>query len=250
MGQGDRRVNAGEQTVRVHGETGEPGAARAAERKDVVVIVDALRASATIIAALWAGASCVIPVRTIEQAAAYLDLPHYRVAGERDGARVRNFHYGNSPTEMLAHRRELAGRTLVLTTSNGTRCIDAAMSGATHLLVGSTLNATAVAQAALALAQASGRDIALVAVGYYDRLCPEDSFAIRLIATRLRDLGAIPGLELPPADAEDSLDVFLASGAAARLIALGYECDVHLCAQVDKWRVTPVYDASQRGFVA
>ncbi len=242
-------MSAGRQPIHVRGEVGAQGAALGSARGDVVVVVDALRASATITAALVAGARRVIAVRTVEEAVTYLDDPHCRVAGERGGKRLRELHYGNSPTEILRHRHELIGRTLVLTTSNGTRCIDAALPGVYRLLVGSTVNATAVARTALTLAQTGGRQITLVNVGYNGHPSPEDSFAVRLIATRLRAMGAVPGAKLSPVDDADSLEVFLASEAATRLRALGYERDVYFCAQVDKWTITPVYDTSRHGFV-
>ena len=65
--------------VRVWPELGASGAARGADRGDVVVIIDALRASVTIMAGLRAGAARVVPVLTIEDAELYLGDPGYRL---------------------------------------------------------------------------------------------------------------------------------------------------------------------------
>jgi 2-phosphosulfolactate phosphatase len=238
-----RPVNA---PLRVWAEFGPAGAGRGADRGDVVVIVDALRASATIAAALRVGARAVLPVLTVDQAEAFLNDPRYRVAGERGGAKLPAFHYGNSPGEILADAADLAGRTLVLTTSNGTRCVEAGVRGASALLAGSCVNASAVARAALDAARGQVCDVTLVAAGLNDRPAAEDTFAVALIAGRLVELGA--QLVSPVLDAQesDSLRVFTSSRSAARLTELGYTQDVRLCARVDLWETVPVYRAEPR----
>ena len=224
------RANAPERRrapVHVWSELGATGAGRGAERGDVVVIVDALRASATIAVALRLGARAVLPVLTVDQAEAYLADPHYRVAGERGGARLPTFHYGNSPSELLAGAEDLVGRILVLTTSNGTRCVEAALRGASA-------------------AQRQGCDVTLVAAGLEDRPASEDTYAVALIAGRLADLGALLAAPSPRVGESDSLSVFSTSRSAARLTELGYAEDVRLCARVDVWETVPVYLAEAR----
>jgi 2-phosphosulfolactate phosphatase len=205
------------------------------------VIVDALRASATIIAALRTGAGKVITVLSVEEADRYVGDPTCRVAGERGGAQLPQFHYGNSPTQVWAHRDEIAGRTFVLTTSNGTRCIDAALAGAADLLVGSTLNATAAARVALALARQQGCGISLVAAGLQDQPAEEDAYAVGVIGARLASLGARLPTHIHPVAETDSLRVFQTSSSAKALVCLGYDEDVRFCAQVDLWETVPVY---------
>jgi phosphosulfolactate phosphohydrolase-like enzyme len=227
--------------VRSRAELGEQGARRGARRGDVVVIIDALRASATIVAALEAGAQRVIAVRRVKEAMAYLGDPRYRVAGERGAAKLSTFHYGNSPTEIWTHRAEIAGRTLVLTTSNGTRCIYAAVHGAADVLVGSTVNARAVARAAFALAEAQGTGVSLVAAGIGGLPAAEDTFSQGLIGGHLTKLGVVPAGWTPSAEAEHSAAVFLGASAARALAKLGYAQDTRLCAQVDLWESVPRY---------
>ena len=227
---------------------GVSGARQGANRGDVVVIVDALRASATVVAALQVGARRVIPVLSVWEANAYLADPDYRVAGERGGARLAQFHYGNSPSEMLKHRADITGRLLVLTTSNGTRCMNAALPRAAHVLVGSVVNAAAVAGVALTLARHQGCGITLVAAGLEGQPADEDTFSTALLAGRLAVAGGVFGEEIPQVREADSLQVFLGAGPASRLSALGYGEDVRLCAQVDLWDAVPIYEDG--GFVA
>jgi phosphosulfolactate phosphohydrolase-like enzyme len=209
--------------VRVWTELGAAGAGRSARRGDVVVIVDALRASTTIIAALRAGARRVLTVLTVEEAEAYLERPGFRVAGERGGARLPRFHYGNSPT------------------SNGTLCIQSALTGASALLVGSPVNASAVAQIACALAQEQRCDVTLVQAGLQGRPTDEDTFSARLIAGQMLERGAVAAQPIPRVRPEDSLDVFMHAEPAARLTALGYAQDIPFCARTDVWDTVPIY---------
>ena len=232
--------------MRVWAELGPQGAGQGAARGDVVVVVDALRASVTIAAALRAGARRVIPVQTVEEAHAYLADPDCRVAGERGGARLPRFHYGNSPTEIWAQRAEVAGRTLVLTTSNGTRCVHAALGGAAAVLVGSTVNAGAVSARAFARAGQRGCDVTLVAAGLGGGPADEDRFAQGVLAGRLVRLGAVLAESVAEVCEADSQEVFARSGAAARLTELGYGEDVLFCSQIDVWDTVPIY--RQDGF--
>ncbi len=236
--------------VKIFVELGAPGAERAAARGDVVVIIDALRASVTIASALVAGAVRVIPVLEVEEALSYLDREGYLVAGERGGAKVPGFHFGNSPTELLNQAAALAGRTLILTTSNGTRCIRAAYPGAA-VLVGSLPNATALAGAALALARQQKRDISLIMAGLRDEKSVEDDFSAGLLAHKLAAMGAVPAgadFESPAIPAiEEAFALFAAGEAGQRLTGLGYGDDVALCARLDIFDVVPIYDDQDEG---
>ncbi len=216
-------------------EQGASGAARAARRGDVVVVVDALRASVTIITALAIGAERVIPVLTVEAAHGHLGRPNRLVAGERGGAKPRDFDYGNSPSELLANASRVCGRTLVLTTSHGTRAILAARGGAAAVLIGALPNATAVAQAARAVALRMGRGVSLVAAGSRGGRTPEDDFAVAFLAACIS--GGPPPHGKP-------LEVFRTSPNAARISALGYAADVSFCAEVDRFDVVPILRGS------
>lgn len=241
MGEGRGRLSQAGPSPRIRFEWGAKGAARCAARADLLVLIDALRASVTIMAALRAGAARVLPVRSIETARAYQGRPGYLLAGERGGAKLPDFDYGNSPSEIIAHASDVAGHVLVLTTSNGTQVVSAALGGASELLVGSTVNATAAADALIRYASARRCDITLVGAGLGEERSAEDDYAQRLIAGYLVERGAIAdqGFELAPALA--SQRVFDGARAAARLRRLGYAEDVRLCAQVDLWETVPIY---------
>jgi len=93
----------------------------------IAVVIDVLRASTTIITALAHGAAGVRPALTTEQArelaAGSGAGPAMLLGGERGGLRIDGFDLGNSPLEYAPAR--VAGRRIVITTTNGTAALDA-----------------------------------------------------------------------------------------------------------------------------
>jgi len=116
------------------------GARRA---KGFAVAIDVLRASSHIVTLFARGAIEIAPVETVAQAR---DLkqhhPEWILAGEREGLPPEGFELGNSPFE--AEQRDFSGRTVILTTSAGSRGLVAAGRGAEEVVVGCFLNAPAL----------------------------------------------------------------------------------------------------------
>jgi 2-phosphosulfolactate phosphatase len=113
-----------------------------------VVVVDTLRATTTMLAALGHGARAILPVADVDaalQAAARLGRENVLLGGERRGLPIEGFDVGNSPLEYTPER--VSGRTVVMTTTNGTRAIMAS-ARAGRLAIGAMNNASAVARAA------------------------------------------------------------------------------------------------------
>jgi len=109
----------------------------------IVVIIDVFRATSTIATALYNGATKVIPVDNVEQCIAMGKNLNAITAGERDGKIIPGLQYGNSPAEY--YRDFIEGKTLVLTTTNGTRLLHMALArGASEVITGSFPNISAV----------------------------------------------------------------------------------------------------------
>src|SRR5215831_2085956 len=107
----------------------------------IVVVIDVLRATSTIITALYNEARSVIPVDSISKCMEIGKQISGVTAGERDGRIAEGLEYGNSPFEYP--KEFIQGKTLVLTTTNGTRLLHM-VSGAHTIITGAFLNLSAV----------------------------------------------------------------------------------------------------------
>ena len=111
---------------------------------NVAVVIDVLRATTTIVHALAAGARQVIPCLSIDDAraaAASRTGEKVVLGGERQGVRIEGFDLGNSPSEYTPEA--VGGRTVVFTTTNGTRAMLRCRQ-ADHVLLAAFVNRAAV----------------------------------------------------------------------------------------------------------
>jgi 2-phosphosulfolactate phosphatase len=91
---------------------------------DIVVVIDVLRATSAITTALHCGVAKIIPVSSVDEAIEY-KKKGFIVGAERDGRVVEGFDFGNSPYAYMDPAME--GKTVVLTTTNGTKAIQIAL---------------------------------------------------------------------------------------------------------------------------
>jgi 2-phosphosulfolactate phosphatase len=213
---------------------GERGAREAARRGATVVVVDTYRASTTI-AVLVSHGALVVPVASIEEAERY--PADFRI-GERGSAKVRGFDFGNSPTE-VEEARIPAGSTVVLSSTNGTRIIEAAH-GSPAIYIGAFVNAGAVAEELLSATDNS--QIVIVGCGWRGRRSSEDESAAGEILARLREGGANldeRAERIVREHRERPKKTLLNNTAARRLKRLGYERDLKFCLAPDAVPVVP-----------
>ena len=136
----------------------------------VVVIIDVFRATSTIASALHNGAACVIPVDSVSKAVALGKNIGGIAAGERDGKIADGLEHGNSPLEYS--RDFVEGKTLVLTTTNGTRLLQMAEdNNADTIITGSFPNLDAVCKFLVA----QNKNVVLGCAGWKDRYNLEDT---------------------------------------------------------------------------
>jgi 2-phosphosulfolactate phosphatase len=211
-----------------------------------VIVLDVLRSTSTILEALTAGAAAVVPVESVEQAVAKAQEMGRDAAvlcGERDCLPIPGFHLGNSPLEFTAAR--VAGKTLVMTTTNGTRALLAGQTGA-RCLVGSLLNAGAAAQAA----HAAGGDVLILCAGREGRFALEDALCAGMIANRILDAadgprprlndGAVTARLLAKRHGRALAHALRRSAAGRRLVELDRAAEVEYCARLDLHARVPV----------
>ena len=111
------------------------------DKKSIVVVVDVLRATSAICTAFDLGVKSIIPVSVIEDALDYKEKKNHLLAAERNGRIVSGFDIGNSPTEYQFI--DFQQKTLVLTTTNGTKAINIAKENH-EVVIGSFLNINAL----------------------------------------------------------------------------------------------------------
>ncbi len=148
----------------------------------VAVVVDVLRATTVMVRALAAGCAAIVPCLEIEDALqARSDLPAGTVvlAGERRGLPIDGFDLGNSPGDFTP--AVCRGKTLVMTTTNGTRAILASLD-ADRVLIASFANLTATVSAL----RASSATIHVVCSGTEGQISYEDTLLAGAIVRQLR----------------------------------------------------------------
>ncbi len=214
----------------------------------VAVVMDVLRATTVMIHALAAGARAVAPCGEIDEAracAGSLPAGSAILAGERGGLPIEGFDLGNSPREFTAER--CRGKTLVMTTTNGTRAILASLEAepvfiAAFVNLAATVNAI---ESALALRPAE-TPLHLVCAGTDGAISLEDALLAGAVAGRLAERqgtqdiicandAAILASSLWRDAAGKPLAALLRTGRGGRnVVSIGREIDIDDSAQIDR----------------
>jgi len=201
----------------------------------VGIVVDVLRATSTITQALAAGYERVLCCAEIDEARelAQTEGPA-KLAGERRLEHIEGFDFGNSPSEVAGAPPV---RTLILTTTNGTRLLVDAAARFERVYVGSLLNLDAV----VAAAGESGEDVAVLCAGVLGQLTLDDAYCAGRIAEAL---GGTPadsagvGIRLVRSFGS-ALEGLGSSWSAANLRRHGLEADIDWCARESVLDVVP-----------
>jgi 2-phosphosulfolactate phosphatase len=177
-------------------------------RRTVCVVFDVLRATSTFMTALHNGARAIIPAGEISEALALKKKhPDILLGGERDGVRISSggidFDLGNSPREYAPGK--VRGKTIVSTTTNGTRALRACVN-AQAVLAASFLNLSATAKL---LQQVEFEKVLLVCAGTGENTALEDALAAGALAEIL-----LSGK--PAGAASDSAEIALGAYAQAK----------------------------------
>lgn len=201
-------------------------------RHSAVVIIDVLRATSTIATALHNGAAQVIPVASVERCIQLGESLQAITAGERDGIIAPGLQQGNSPFEYPPEF--IRGKTLVLTTTNGTRLLHMAAAAA-EILTGSFPNLSSVC----AYLQHRQLPVVLACAGWKDRINLEDTLFAGAVVSRLRPFFRVDcdaALIAESLYRQSRQDLFAAISRAThfhRLSRFGLEKDIHYCLTED-----------------
>jgi 2-phosphosulfolactate phosphatase len=213
----------------------------------VCVVIDALRATSTLVTMFARGLESALVVGSLVEARRQAKVrPGWLLCGEKRSLPPAGFDYGNSPVEFST--LELSGKSAVFTTTNGTRALLQA-SGCSAVFAGALLNLTAVTRAAGQEANRSGKSLLIQCAGDDGgrTFNLEDAFCggamVDLLATRPGPVGltdaARAARRLYRSYRGSTLVAFrqAAHGAGLRRVGLGE--DVTFCAQQDRYRVVP-----------
>jgi len=210
----------------------------------IVVIIDVLRATSTIVTALYNGAKCVIAVDSVSRCIELGRQIEGITAGERDGKIAEGLEYGNSPFEY--GREFIEGKTLVLTTTNGTRLLNMALEkGAKEIIIGSFPNLSTVCDHIVKMK----RNVILGCAAWKDRVNMEDALFAGAVISKVRKHFDINCDSSHMAEAmyekgKKDLFSFLKNNNAShyhRLMKFGLEKDIKYCLTSDEANILPIY---------
>ncbi len=211
-------------------------------RGRVVVVVDVLRATSSIVTALAQGVTHLVPVSEVAECQA-LAAEGYLTAAERDGRQVEGVDLGNSPFGYLDGVVAVHGRAVAITTTNGTRALRLSQTADT-VVVGAFLNLSAVAD----FLRRQQKDVVVVCAGWKGNFCLEDTLFGGALAYRLTaefnttDYDAtLASLDLRQSAQPDVASYLLKSSHVRRLNSLESHKDMAFCVRQDVYDVLPVY---------
>jgi len=192
------------------------------EIEKILVVIDVLRASSTIVTALANGVKEVIPVNRGEKAFG-LRKEGYILAGEDEGVNLPDFDLGNSPVELLRYIEQSNIEKIALKTTNSTELLTKIESA----LICSSLNLTAIKHEL----EGKGKSANLLVVGSRHGITEDLAVAMALYSS-LND-----GLEINKAYLKECIS---RCNTAKYLIEIGYKKDVEFVSQIGKYDVVPV----------
>ena len=204
-----------------------------------VVVIDVLRATSAICTAFHYGIDKIIPVSTLDEAIEYRQKG-YLVAAERKGKVVSGFDYGNSPFTYM--NNDLKGKTLVLTTTNGTKAINVAKK-VKHLVIGSLINLDALCEYLMDL----NDNVLLLGSGWQNKFCLEDTICAGAITEKLISSGnftfendsSIAAKYLYLSAKDNYFGYLKSSSHRIRLKKLNLNSDIKYCLTPNQTKVVP-----------
>ena len=206
----------------------------------IVVVVDLLRATTVISTAFNFGVKEIIPVSSLEIAKTFLNRKDFIVAAERNAMPIKGFDYGNSPFQYM--NNDILDKTLVLTTTNGTKAINIASSY--EVITSCFINIDAVEQFLLN----SNKDVLILCSGWKGVFNLEDTIfsgclANKLISSKKFNVNCdstLASLNLYEQAKHDYFSFLANSAHRKRLKFLNIEKDTEFCLNPDfKSKIIP-----------
>lgn len=208
----------------------------------IVVIIDVFRATSTIVTALYNGADKVIPVAGVEDCIAIGKKLNAVTAGERDGKIIEGLQHGNSPAEYP--RSFIEGKTLVLTTTNGTKLLHMALNrNAAQVITGTFPNLSAVCDHLGSL----NKNVILGCSAWKDRFNLEDTLFAGAVISKIQEHftihcdSSLMAKDMYQLHCKDIYSFIRKTTHWHRLASYGLEKDLEYCVTENVANVLPVY---------
>ena len=205
----------------------------------IVVVIDIFRATSSICYGIDNGAEAIIPVATVDECKSY-ESKGYLLAAERDGQVVDGFDFGNSPFAYAEDK--VKGKTIVLTTTNGTHAIDESKKTAYQVIIGAFLNLSAVCN----YLKTQDKDVFLLCAGWKNKFNLEDTLFAGAVVNQLKgedyflDDASVAADDLYQLAKHDLSAYTAKTSHSERLKKLGIEEDIKFCLNVDIASTIPV----------
>jgi len=212
----------------------------------LVVMIDVLRASSTIITALANGCRGFIPILSPDQAkkkAQQFEKERILLGGEREGIKIKGFDLGNSPRE---YKRELVkDKTIIFSTTNGVKTLEMVKS-AYKIIIGSFLNLQAVYN----YCTNYQGNILIICAGKEGKFSLEDTACAGMIINSLKDVfpGACQEVDanlivqlLYEKFSNNILEILRKSQHGRYLDSIGLGEDLKFCSQLDFFHIVPIF---------
>ncbi|MDO9001700.1 MAG: 2-phosphosulfolactate phosphatase [Bacteroidota bacterium] len=208
----------------------------------IVVVIDILRATSAITTAFFNGVEKMIPVATVEEALEYKNKG-YLVAAERNGEVVDGFDFGNSPFSYM--NSKVKGKTIAITTTNGTQAIDAAKN-AQQIIIGSFLNLDAIVE----YLNSEKKDVLFLCAGWKNKFNLEDTLFAGAVVEKLVLIhecttqcdSALAAMDLYKLAKHNLAEYLANSSHRNRLAKLDLERDINYCLTLNLCPVVPIME--------
>ena len=216
----------------------------------LVIVIDVLRATSTMVTALANGCQSIIPVLSPEDAIERrLTLPGSLLGGERHALPIEGFDLGNSPFDYVPEK--VGGKRVIITTTNGTRAIRDA-SAAPKIWMASFINMQSIVLAALRQFENSDKlqGIVVFCAGTEERFDLPDTLCAGMLVdglganVTLNDLGEAARI-LYRSSENYLVDKIRGSAHGKKLISLGFERDVVYCSTPNVLPIIPIYQEGE-----
>jgi 2-phosphosulfolactate phosphatase len=212
----------------------------------LIVVIDVLRASSTIVTALACGCRGLVPILSPEQAkekAQQFKKEEVLLGGEREGRKIKGFDLGNSPRE---YQKEIVeDRIIIFSTTNGVKTLEI-VRGALRIIIASFLNL----QATFNYCSKFQGDILLACAGKEGYFSLEDTVCAGMLINSLRDIYSdtcqevdanLTAQVLYKKFGNNILEMLRKSQHGRYLESIGLRKDLEFCSQLDIFNIVPIF---------